>query len=344
MRSKSSQQGFRTRHRAEIKAKQRILAVKVAAACALLIFISAAGARLIGGDSDLESKTAVKPASSQNQEIDSAKKIVKKQPVKAPKKAGKLLVGVMVGGKAGKRDSLYHSLVFIDGNQAKIISLPGDLVTNIDKEKYEKLQSAIRLGGHEAFLISLNTLGINNIRHFMVLPKDFGDLSPGNLADAFLKAKETSLSSEKRVKLSERLKKSSITKIYYPIKEVRVGNDHYSQPLESELSEINTLLGVENKDAKRLKVLIMNGNGEPGIGGKIALRLLKNGYLIDDIRNLKNAEGKDNFNQAETIAYGDIKYNSEILRLLTILGVGKKVEAKPLAGTQITLVVGKDFK
>lgn len=342
-RSRSNVKGYRSNQRTQIKARQRALLIKAGIVFAVLLSLYLIIGRLAGGnEGTVDNK--IKQSGVESSGGDNGKTKHAKKQADPATKSRKQVIGVFVGGKEGVSPSLYHAIVVVEGGTAKIISLPGDIITSVSKNKYEKLQSAVQIGGRKAVLSSLSELTGLKIKQFLYLSKDFGDLSPGNLSDAFLKAREANLSAEKRFNISQRLAKGSATKIYYPVREVRVGGDSYSQPLDSELRTIKEILGVTEVTNSRAKVLVLNGNGEPGIGGKVALKLLKNGYLIDDIKNLKNPEGKDSFNQAETVAYGNIKYDSEINRLISLLGIGKRTDIRPATGTQITLILGKDYK
>lgn len=255
--------------------------------------------------------------------------------------------GVIVGGNKGTEESSYHAVVILGGEAAKIVSIPGDLIVETTGGSYEKLKSVAKLFDSSDFPIVIGTIWQGEVKNYLHLPRDFGDLSPGNLAEAFLEAKSSNLSAEQRFNWNKKTKNISASKHYFPTKEIAMGGDKFNQPIESEVNSLFKKLGLNkttDTDTKT-KISIFNGNGVPGIGGKAALKLLKNGFLIEDVKNLKDDQGKDNFNQAETIVYGESRYDKEIDRVIDALESGKKVDKEnTYKGVHIIVIIGKDYK
>lgn len=345
------EKGYRTKKRAQLKARRTTQLKIITTVLIAIILVSVLSYFSISKPSSSRKEKAVtekavlvgKTDKTGEEPTRTATATTKPKP--KPKNDGMTAFGIVIGGKRGSEDSSYHAIVIAEGNEARIISIPGDLIVETASSDYEKLKSVIKSQELSAYLQALENLWNGDIKYYLHISREFGDISPGNLAEAFLKAKSSNLSSEEKLNWNQRLKTAKVLKFYFPTKEISMGAEKFSQPIETEVENLFSKLGLSKSTTpdSKVKVLVLNGNGEPGIGGKVALELLKHGFLIEDIRNLKDSEGRDNFNQAETVVYGGSKYDKEIDRLIDIIENGKKI-SKSVYGNYIAVVIGKDFK
>lgn len=105
------------------------------------------------------------------------------------------------------------------------------------------------------------------------------------------------------------------------------------QPAADEL--VRELFGL----AEAVRVLVQNGNGEPGIGEEVARLLLPNGFRVVLSQNA------DTFRHKKTeIAATEAAFAGEAERVRELLGVGTvAVSQVPSGLADITIVVGRDF-
>src|SRR5207245_856838 len=89
-----------------------------------------------------------------------------------------------------------------------------------------------------------------------------------------------------------------------------------------------------------IRVVVLNGNGRPGMGAIVASLIAPSGYRV------VAAQNADNFKAAVTqVVAADSSLLPQAQEMVTLLGVGKVyVGGQPTGIADITIVVGKDFK
>lgn len=347
------EKGYRSKKRAQFRAKRtvqlKIIAIFIAlAAMSVLAYFWASKYLILQKDETKVSKAATEEEDSSANNKSSHDTATQTTDTTIEKiETGITTFGIVAGGSKNFEESSYHAIVVANGGEAKIVSITGDLIVETASSSYEKLKSIVKLYDLTEYQKALETIWQGEIKYYLHLSSDFGDLSPGNLAEAFLKTKSSNLSAEQRFNWNEKIKNTTATKYYFPAKEIIMGGEKFSQPIESEVDSLFKRIGLDKTGSTNLKtkVLIFNGSGIPGAGGKSALKLLKSGFLVDDVKNLKDEDGKDDFSQAETVIYGDPQYDKEIDRVIDTLESGKKVDKKnTYVGMHIIVIIGKDFK
>jgi anionic cell wall polymer biosynthesis LytR-Cps2A-Psr (LCP) family protein len=128
-----------------------------------------------------------------------------------------------------------------------------------------------------------------------------------------------------------------------PVKEVMVDQKLYYQPEKTAVDAMITRIFYSEKStaSQNLRVRVLNGAGEPGVGSEVANKLIDEGYRVVDTKNA------DSFDYAETqlIVYST---NSQKLAMVTkiknMLGVGKIVSNNlPQDVADLTVIIGKDY-
>ena len=127
-----------------------------------------------------------------------------------------------------------------------------------------------------------------------------------------------------------------------PVRQLEIGESLYFEPVNDELSRLVKAIWGHAPDFKDdgLRVIILNGNGTPGIGRKAADRLIGSNYRIIDVKNA------DSFNYATTRI---MVYNQEAKKagkkLAKDLGLGTVVDDSLAQDvTDVVILLGKDFK
>ncbi len=126
-----------------------------------------------------------------------------------------------------------------------------------------------------------------------------------------------------------------------PVRQLEIGESLYYEPVNDELNRLVKAIWGREPSFKEdgLKVIILNGNGTPGIGRKAADRLIGKGYQIIDVKNA------DSFDYATTRI---MVYNKAARRggkqLAKDLGLGTVVDdALAQDVTDVVILLGKDF-
>lgn len=126
-----------------------------------------------------------------------------------------------------------------------------------------------------------------------------------------------------------------------PVKTIIIGEQSYYEPEKKDLKRLVTALwGRAPKEVKApVRVIILNGNGNPGVARAAADRLIGKGFKVIDVKNA------DNFNHKTTEV---LIYNQKVKKsgpaVAKALGVGVVVDKETAQDvTDIVIVVGKDF-
>lgn len=127
-----------------------------------------------------------------------------------------------------------------------------------------------------------------------------------------------------------------------PVRQIEIGESLYYEAVNDELSRLVNAIWGRAPDFKDdgLRVIILNGNGTPGIGRKAADRLIGKNYRIIDVKNA------DSFDYASTRI---MVYNKEAKKagkkIAKDLGLGTVVDdALAQDVTDVVILLGKDFK
>ena len=158
----------------------------------------------------------------------------------------------------------------------------------------------------------------------------------------FSKIFNTNIKEKEQVKLANKFKKvdeGDVSILDVPVSKIKIGNEYHTQPKKSELSRlIKVLWGDDLK--KRTKVIILNGMGKSGVGGKIGQTLIKNNFEILDIKNANSFDYKKT-----VIALYTIDKKSDAKKIKELIKVGKiEPTAKSQNFADITVIIGKDYK
>jgi hypothetical protein len=129
-----------------------------------------------------------------------------------------------------------------------------------------------------------------------------------------------------------------------PVQYISVNGEPFFEPDEEALSKlIDSLWGVKIEvKSKPVKVLILNGNGAPGIGKTMSDQLSANGYMVDDVRNASNFDIKT----TSVIAYRE-SFVEKAKALKNLIGVGSVVVDSNGASSNvvdIVVIIGHDYK
>lgn len=125
-----------------------------------------------------------------------------------------------------------------------------------------------------------------------------------------------------------------------PTETVTMGGETYTEPQREEIERLVALIwGKSSKNIQEApKVIILNGCGAPGIGGKVAGQLIEQGFRVIDIKNA------DNFDYKVTQINTSEEGREVALQIKSILGAGLvKIEKQTQELVDVTIIIGQDY-
>jgi hypothetical protein len=189
-----------------------------------------------------------------------------------------------------------------------------------------------------------NVAGVKPEGHLVVPSGEFDRLVQNKDLAGLFTAGETSLKRDDAKLLAQSLAGISsdrVTVVDLPVKPIVLGEQTYYEPAADDLDRLVKALwgSAPRKEKSPIRVIVLNGNGVPGIGRKAADRLVGKGYKILDVRNAEHFDHE----KTEIRLYN--KAAEEVAReLAKSLKVGRLVSQKMAQDvTDIVIVVGKDF-
>ncbi len=226
--------------------------------------------------------------------------------------------------------------LFLDPNTFVVI--PGRGLQSIGdgfKEGPKALSAAISalLGVESEGYLVIDSVDFSGLKQTKDIGSVFEQYSDGNVArvESKVLGEQMSLIPKERRDLYD-----------VPVRQLAIGESLYSEPVNDELNRLVKAIWGHAPDFKDdgLRVIILNGNGTPGIGRKAADRLTGNNYRIIDVKNA------DSFDYATTRI---MVYNKEAKKagkkLAKDLGMGTVVDDSLTQDvTDIVVLLGKDFK
>ncbi|MCL5292330.1 MAG: LytR C-terminal domain-containing protein [Actinobacteria bacterium] len=247
--------------------------------------------------------------------------------------------------KNGKKSARGILVVKFDIKGEKIdgITIPGNTFVNVPGRGQEEISVACA-SGLDTLLSSVNNVipikpdGFLEVKYSVYERMIFNT----EIESAFQKGKIIDIDPEKVRKLGKfasTVRKDEINLIPLPVRAITVGEEVFYEPDQPEIARLLKLIwGINQKIVKKPRVVVLNGNGTPGVGAKAAKLLVDAGFEIVETKNA------DNFNYAETkiLIYGDGK---EAEKIKKTLGFGTLVTQRIETGVaDYAVVLGADYK
>jgi anionic cell wall polymer biosynthesis LytR-Cps2A-Psr (LCP) family protein len=267
-----------------------------------------------------------------------AKKVaVKNKPVQS----------ILVLGVEQKQYDQYssgYSIVVYNPNekQINVMKLEPDTKVLIPGYGFDSIDKSLFGGVDSAMATATNLTGAKIDRYITMDFKDYKkSVSKSGINQLFNKIFNTNINDKDQVSLSKNfkaVKKTDVSILEVPVTKLKVGTASAAQPKKDELKRISQVLWGKLKT--RPKVIILNGMGKVGVGGKVGQTLVKNGFEILDIKNAKSF----NYNKTIIALYTTDK-RKEADTIKKLIKVGKiEPSAKGQNFTDITIIIGKDYR
>ena len=217
------------------------------------------------------------------------------------------------------------------------VSIPG--------RGYQSLRDGFTEGPRSLGSAVAQLVGIESEGYLTVPAAVYADIVENkNVGEAFLKYDESNLSRRTAKSVNKKvvgIPKERVTLAELPVKTIVIAEQTYYEPNKQELDRLTrSIWGRPPKTVKKpIRLIILNGNGAPGVARLAADRLIGKGLKILDV---KNADRFD-YPKTEIIIYSSRARKSGP-KIVDALGSGvviKKEMAQDV--TDIVVVIGKDF-
>lgn len=239
-------------------------------------------------------------------------------------------------------------LMVVDLNTEKIngISIPGGTFVNIPGYGFEKIEKLVVKGDIATIVATIdNFLGIHIDHYIKSKNKHFKEfIDTGDFERVITEATDTDMALKENTSLLKFLSGINMSDIKIdslPVKTLFMNGTTYYEPKKEEIDElILKIYGRKNGlIKKRVRVIVLNGSGVPGVAGGISKKLIDSGYKIVDNRNA------DSFKYANTQIISFKMDVSEAIRIKKLLGLGAIIRKNsPQDIADIAIVIGKDYQ
>lgn len=256
-----------------------------------------------------------------------------------------LIIGVDEGTE---KDLVKEVLVVVfdpAGNRINGMIIDPDTYVAIPARGYESISDGFDEGPEKIDAAISDMTGYESEGYVVISGEQIETLKDEKkLDEALTQNIDSNISTRKASALAEKLgniPKERIQFLTLPIKTIVIGEQTYYEPNKKDLDK--TILAIWGQAAEKreapLRIIILNGNGTPGIARKAADRLVGDGYKILDI---KNADRFD-YTKTEVLLYSPLaKENGR--KVAKALEAGVLLEKNMAQDvTDIVIVVGEDF-
>jgi hypothetical protein len=259
-----------------------------------------------------------------------------------------LIVGVdSVGGKQLARGLLVGRFD-LKKKDIQAINISERTYYNVDGLGLDQINKVYSMGMTATKQTIQSLLRVPIDGHIVLDYNDFQFMvSENRFRVGFSKAIELSYTNDEKKAFMKSISSIDPTKsniLPLPVQYISVNGEPFFEPDEEALGKLlDSLWGVKIEvKSKPLKVLILNGNGAPGIGKTVSDQLSTNGYIVDDVRNASNF----NIKTTSIIVYRE-SFVEKATALKNLIGAGSVVVDSNGASSNvvdIVVVIGHDYK
>ncbi len=230
------------------------------------------------------------------------------------------------------------------GKRVLGIAIPDGAYVEVPGQGFERIGTSFEAGPEVSKDAVSNYLGVPFERYVEVSGDVYQTLmktqAVGKLLDKVVKSDlKPAETSELRGFLAT-VKTKDVWLVPLPVRQVAVGDQRFFEPQREQVADLLlSWWGVKADNAKQAsRVIVFNGAGSPGIAGKAAQQLIRQGFRVVDSKNADNFDYK----RTQILLYHGSK--ADAARIHDVLGVGdiREVDA-PQGITDIIVVIGHDY-
>lgn len=237
-------------------------------------------------------------------------------------------------------------LVQVNGIKREInaISVAPNTFVEVPGQGFERIAESLRSGPDTVALTVSNLFGVRAKKYVVVGDSAMRKMKEReDFSSLFADAISSNISKpgkEKLLELIGQVNSDNVSVVPLPVEPLSLGTEMYYQPKKDDIDRLVAgWWGVPTrKEERRLRVMVLNGAGVPGIAGDVAGTLIGRGYQVVDSKNA------DSFNYSKTLIILYHASKREGLALKKILGTGVIMTKDiPQDIADVSIVVGKDY-
>ncbi|TLM80489.1 MAG: LytR family transcriptional regulator [Actinobacteria bacterium] len=226
------------------------------------------------------------------------------------------------------------------------LAIPAAVFVEVPGQGLEKVGESLIGGPDVAMAAVSNFLGVR-FDQYVVVDKAIyqSALEKQSVAGMIAGQQDTNLTAEAKTRFASVMDVAAGSRIGLaplPVKPLSLGDEEYLEPQTEAVADLLAKWWdvTPESAAERVRIIVYNGAGVPGIGGVAAKQLIKAGFRVVSTGNA------DNFNYRETIITvetADAKPGEDVRRALG--GVGKVSQRESTQGVaDVIVIIGKDYK
>lgn len=257
-----------------------------------------------------------------------------------------LVIGVSGGEGPTKATGIVQFVIDPVKNSIGGLNIPTNTFVEVSGRGFEPVAEGFSQDVEAMIKTIGDFIGVRS-NHYLVVDNEHfvSATGEGDLEKLFNLSKNSDIPKDKlsdHIKKINKVKAKNIAIIDLPVRPIAFGEQTYFDPKKDELNRIVKMFwGIKRKEKSGdLRVIILNGNGSPGVARKAADALIGKGFKIIDVKNA------DKFDYAETqiiIYEKDQKKNAD--KVQRLLGRGAiALKSMPQDVVDVLIIVGKDFE
>ncbi|MBI4743543.1 MAG: LCP family protein [Actinobacteria bacterium] len=275
----------------------------------------------------------------------SKKQVVKKNNTKETKTTY-LVTGLPAKSSKEKITDLFLIVVDFSKDKANGISIPGGTFADIPGYGFEKIGKLAVKDDISTMTATINNLlGIHIDHYIKSKSTDYKEfINVKDFVKIIAEATNTDMDLKKHTSLIKFLSKMNLSDFKMdslPVKPLSMNGVTYYEPKKEEMNELILKIYGRKKGLanERVRVIVLNGSGLPGIAADVSKKLIDSGYKVVDNRNA------DNFKYTTTQIISFKIDVSEAIKVKKVLGLGAVIRKNsPQNLADIAVVVGRDYQ
>lgn len=222
-------------------------------------------------------------------------------------------------------------------HESTFIEVPG--------QGFEPIGESLKVGADASLSAVSNFLGVS-FKKYLLVEKPVYDaiLKKQSMAGVASVSTESNIGSDDLASMKallDSIKTENVAIAALPTKPIKLGKRTYFEPQPQEIADLLKQwwgISVTGRDTA-IRVIVLNGSGEPGIAGDAAGQLIDAGFRVIDTRNAD----RFNYRTSRILVQGaDTTHGKRAKQALGVGDVIAQDSAQRLA--DIIIIIGKDYK
>jgi hypothetical protein len=224
------------------------------------------------------------------------------------------------------------------------VGIPGGAFMEVPGQGFQRVEDSLVTGADVSADAISNFLGVRFDKYAVIDAAAYQTALQGqDLTGVLASVEETNMSEEDLARFAgafDTTPTEDIVIVPLPVRPISLGEETYFEPELDEVADlIETWWGVDpTVRGERVRVIVYNGAGVPGIAGEAAQALITEGFRVVETRNA------DNFDHDTTEIYlyhGDEVEGERVREVLGVGQVSRQDASQDIA--DIIVIVGADF-